>query len=76
MSELVRENLAQAQKDQKRWYDRHAQQREFQPGEHVLVLLPSSTSKLQAWWQGPYPVLCRVSTVTYQIDMFDTRNCR
>ena len=76
MSELVRENLAQAQKDQKRWYDRHARQREFQPGEHVLVLLPSSTSKLQARWQGPYPVLRRVGTVTYQIDMFDTRKRR
>ena len=71
MSELVHTNMTQAQKDQKRWYDRNARERRFQIGDHVLVLLPSSTNKLLANWQGPYPVKKVISPVTYEVDMFD-----
>ena len=54
MKELVQHNLAQAQERQKNWYDRNARVREFLPGDQVLVLLPTATSKLLAQWQGPY----------------------
>lgn len=54
MASLVEENVTRAQTRQKRWYDQTARKREFQTGDHVLVLLPSSTSKLMAQWQGPY----------------------
>ena len=40
LKDLVQENLEEAQKTQKTWYDRHARTREFQPGDKVLVLLP------------------------------------
>ena len=76
MSALVGENLEKVQQNQKKWYDRHARDREFQPGELVLVLLPSSTSKLQAQWQGPYPVVRRTGAVNYEVNMFDTRKRR
>lgn len=56
MTELVQENLGRVQKVQKNWYDRNARLREFEPGDSVLVLLPTSTSKLRAQWQGPYEV--------------------
>ena len=39
----------------------------------MLVLLPTSTSKLLAQWQGPYPVLRRVGRVNYEVDMADHR---
>ena len=39
----------------------------------MLVLLPTSASKLLAQWQGPYPVLKRVGRVNYQVDMHDRR---
>ena len=42
MMEIVHENLSQSQAEQKRWYDRTAREREFQPNEEVLVLLPTS----------------------------------
>ena len=71
MLELAQENLRKAQKTQKRWYDQNAREREFKVGEKVLVLLPTSSNKLLAKWHGPYPVLNRVGTVTYQVDMFD-----
>ena len=45
-SEVVQENLSSLQKTQKRWYDRTARQRSIEPGDQVLVPLPSSTSKM------------------------------
>ena len=54
MSELVRETLAKAQLYQKTWYDKGVHLREFKMGDLVLVLLPTSSSKLLAQWQGPY----------------------
>ena len=73
LQELARENLASAQVTQKTWYDRNARDRELQPGDQVLVLLPTSTNKLLAEWQGPYPVVRRVGRVVYEIDMKDRR---
>ena len=39
------------------------QHREFQPGDQVLVLLPTSTSKSLAQWQDPYKVVKCVGEV-------------
>ena len=41
------------------------------PGDRVLVLLPTSTSKLLAQWYGPYQVLRRVGKVNYEVEMGD-----
>ncbi len=76
MAELVQENLSKAQGKQKRWYDRNARIREFEPGDPVLVLLPTSSSKLLAKWQGPYQVVWRTGKVNYQVDMHDHRKRR
>ena len=73
MSELARENLAKAQQRQKRWYDENARERQFEPGDQVLVLLPTETSKLLARWHGPYPVLRRISPVNYEVNMYDKK---
>ena len=76
MAELVQENLAKAQKQQKRWYDQNARQRELKAGDQVLVLLQTSTHKLLAQWQGPYQVLKKVGEVGYLVDMHDRRKRR
>lgn len=73
MSKLAQENLSKRQQQQKLWYDKNARQREFKPGDLVLVLLPTTTSSLTAKWKGPYPVLQKVSSVNYVIDKHDTR---
>ncbi|KAI5614553.1 hypothetical protein C0J50_11136, partial [Silurus asotus] len=57
---LAAENLQKAQKYQKTWYDQQARSRELQPGQKVLLLLPTSTSKLLMKWQGPYSVVRRM----------------
>ena len=67
MMALARENQHQAQRQQKEWYDRTARERELSPGERVLVLLPTTTSKLTAQWHGPYEVLRRIGKVDYLV---------
>lgn len=65
--EQAKENLQEAQAAQKRWYDQQARLRQFQPGQKVLLLLPTSTNKLLAKWQGPYTVVRKMGPVTYEI---------
>uniref|UniRef100_A0A9J8B9T8 ribonuclease H n=1 Tax=Cyprinus carpio carpio TaxID=630221 RepID=A0A9J8B9T8_CYPCA len=64
---LVREHMSKAQQDQQRLFNRAAQPREFQPGDYVMVLVPTSACKFLARWQGPYTVTERVGPVTYKV---------
>lgn len=54
---LARENQRAAEGAQEQTYNQEAQSRTFEPGDLVLLLLPSSESKLLAQWQGPYDVI-------------------
>lgn len=56
MKKLVRQG---AQRKQWRWYDIHVSLR------WVLVLLPSSSNKLLAQWQGTCQVVKRCGKVPY-----------
>ena len=71
MTKIVQENLSRAQEYQKAWYNKTARVREFGVGEQVLVLLPTSTHKLKAQWQGPYTVVRRIGDTNYLVDMED-----
>ena len=73
MSDVVRENLAVSQAMQKEWYNHKARFREFNVGDQVLVMLPTSSNKLLAQWQGPYRVTQRSGRVTYVVDMHDRK---
>ena len=57
---IVSANLKEAQQRQKTMYDQTARERELEPSEEVLVLLPASSNKLLAQWQGPYCVVRKV----------------
>ena len=69
LTECVSENLEKAQNKQKAYYDKKARSRSFAPGDRVLLLLPSSTRKLEAAWQGPYTVIEKVGPVDYKLSM-------
>ena len=73
MTELVQKNLSKAQTRQKNSYDRGTHERQFATGDQVLVLLPTTTSKLTARWQGPYEVVKPVGKVNYLVDLYDRR---
>ena len=74
MTNIVNNNVKEAQRQQKTWYDKTARDRELKSGEEVLVLLPTSSNKLLAQWQGPYRVTRKVGKVDYEIDMPNKRN--
>ena len=76
MWEEAQGNMEHATTRQKRWYDQKARERSFQPGEEVLVLLPTSLSKLTAQWQGPYKVEKAIGKVNYLVQMPGRRKVR
>ena len=71
--ELASQHLEESQARSKRWFDRKARQREYAPGDFVLVLLPFQGNPLQAKFQGPYRVVKRVSPTNYIIATPDRR---
>ncbi|KAL2089206.1 hypothetical protein ACEWY4_016105 [Coilia grayii] len=76
LASLVKDNLAQAQRTQAQWYDQTARQRTLQPGQKVLLLLPTTENKLLARWQGPYRVCRQLGPVTYEIEMPERRKAK
>ncbi|KAK4301390.1 hypothetical protein Pmani_026469 [Petrolisthes manimaculis] len=52
----------------KSYFHIKSQDRKFQPGDEVLLLLSSDSSKLLVAWQGPYKVLERKGKLDYLID--------
>ncbi|CAM4593563.1 unnamed protein product [Caretta caretta] len=64
---IVREHLEKAQEAQRTHYNRQAKVRQFQPGDRVMVLIPTAESKLLAQWQGPYEVVEPMGEVTYKV---------
>jgi len=50
----VENNLKTAQEQQSYSYNQKVREREFVPDDQVLILLPTTQSRLMAKWQGPY----------------------
>ncbi len=76
LGQLSMENLLQAQDKQSRLYNRGARLRNFTPGDKVLVLLPTSSSKLLAKWQGPFEVTRQVGGLNYEVVRTDRSGAR
>ena len=74
--EVVDNNVKEVKAKQKEYYDRKAKEVEFKAGDKVLLLLPSSSKKFVAKWQGPYRVIKKMGRVTYEIEMPDKGNRR
>ena len=70
--EWAKEWSMQMQEDKKKksklWYDKKARDRQFEVGEEILVLLPTSTSKLKKQWAGPYKITRKLNEVDYEVD--------
>ncbi len=57
-------------------YNRGGQLRVFQPGEKVMVLVPTHECKFLAKWHGPYEVVERVGAVNYKIRQLRRRKVK
>uniref|UniRef100_A0A8C4RKU8 ribonuclease H n=1 Tax=Erpetoichthys calabaricus TaxID=27687 RepID=A0A8C4RKU8_ERPCA len=64
---VLKDHLEKAQAAQARYYNRNTTLREFRPGDRVMVLVPTSHSKLLAHWQGPYEIKERKELVNYLV---------
>ena len=53
---IAKESLENSQVRYKKYFDKKTKDRNFQPGDHVLVLLPTNNKKLLMQWKGPYKV--------------------
>ncbi|CAM5087175.1 unnamed protein product [Natator depressus] len=70
---LAKENLKDAQKEEKAWYDKHAREQPFKVGDQVMVLKALQVHKMEASWEGPFMVQERLGAVNYLI-AFPTSN--
>ena len=69
LTDLVNNNMAKAQAKLQEWFDKGARCEQFEVGAMVLMLMPSSSSKLQAQWQGPLCVTKRFSQNDYEVEV-------
>lgn len=67
ITQLAHKNSIKFDQRQRTWYDKKARARNFQPGAKVLVILPSDNSELLAKWQGPFEVVRKLGSTTYEI---------
>ena len=66
-TEMAKENLKGSQAKMKVWYDKKVRQREFKPGDKVLVLLPISGHPLRARYYGPCTIESKLSEENYLV---------
>ena len=66
----AQDNVTTAQKRMKDHYDKKSSERQFEPGELVMILLPTSSNKLlTTWGGGPHKISRRLTNNNYEIDM-------
>lgn len=53
------------------WYDKNARNRNFKPGDKVLVFLHIPGHPLQARYYGPYEIESKISDVNYAVSTQD-----
>ena len=68
LSKAARSNLKSAQNKMKLHYDENALNRNYEPGDKVLALLPIPGKPLQAIYYGPYTVDKKLSDVNYIVN--------
>ena len=74
--QLVKENVKEAQKRQKKLYDARHKQESFVVGQKVLLRnmkkLSKKGDKMAPNWTGPYEIAKCVGSDTYQLRRIDT----
>ncbi|XP_037526427.1 uncharacterized protein LOC119403570 [Rhipicephalus sanguineus] len=65
---LAHEELEKAGARYTKLYNRKAKERSFNPGDKVLILLPTDTNKLLLQWKGPFEVREKKGEADYVVD--------
>ena len=64
---IAQEELRKSQTRYKKYFDRKTKIRKYQPGEKVLILLPTDSNKLLMQWKGPYEIEDVVRNNDYKV---------
>eukprot|EP00745_Piridium_sociabile_P042744 TRINITY_DN8657_c0_g1_i1.p1 TRINITY_DN8657_c0_g1~~TRINITY_DN8657_c0_g1_i1.p1 ORF type:complete len:1461 (-),score=280.53 TRINITY_DN8657_c0_g1_i1:179-4561(-) len=67
--QIAKRALAEAGHEQKRQFDKKTRNRQFTPGQRVLLLRPQKHNKMELAWKGPYKVIARQNEVDYLIQV-------
>ena len=67
--EVAKQELSKDQGKQKKYYDVKSKDRVFNPGDKVLLLLPTEGNKLLMQWKGPFEVIERRNDHNNMIQM-------
>lgn len=65
--QAANESESIAKRKQKRYYDKATRNRTLNVGDEVLLLLPTSHTKLLAEWKGPYTIVRKFNKVDYVV---------
>ncbi|XP_033728194.1 uncharacterized protein LOC117317492 [Pecten maximus] len=66
---LAQEQLKSAKSRQAKYYNRKAKDVIMEPGQKVLILLPTKRNKLLMQWRGPYTIEERRGTMDYRVNV-------
>lgn len=58
---LPQENVMASELRQAKYYNKHIQDRHLDPGDKILLFLPTHANKLQVTWRGPFLVVEKLS---------------
>ncbi|XP_033761705.1 uncharacterized protein LOC117343459 [Pecten maximus] len=64
---MAQQNLKSARARQSIYYNKKAKDRKMNPGQKVLVLLPTKRNKLLMQWKGPYMIEERKGSMDYKV---------
>nr|XP_006823664.1 PREDICTED: uncharacterized protein LOC100372741 [Saccoglossus kowalevskii] len=64
---IAQVEMQKSQQRYKHYYDRKVKVRRFQPGQTVLILLPTDSNKLLMQWKGPYEIDSVIGVNDYRV---------
>ena len=64
---LAKEQLESSQARQKKYFEKKTKARRFNPGDKVLVFLPTDANKFLIQWKGPYDIINLVGLNDYKV---------
>jgi glycerophosphoryl diester phosphodiesterase len=67
--EMALTSLKASQGRYKHYFDKKTKQRDFVPGDQVLILLPTESNKLLMHWQGPFTIEEKVRLNDYKVNV-------
>ena len=66
---LAQDNITEAQRKHKFYYDKHTKTKYISNGDRVPIMQPNKQNLLQTQWTGPFIVLDKVNLNNYKVQI-------